>query len=218
MTSFYQGRWVITSKIGTGRQKSEWFKENPYATRNPSFHPYTSWKSEQWGLNPSSWDPCILYIGTLPLSPPESMGWTLSTVSIGLTNFVYVTLWSTYVAKVLTEIASMIRRAPLWRRWFQLRSRSSIASFPSTTGMSYESQTDGDTIWQSHDRCSTRTCQVLHIHRCIYRTVEPDLIATEMLVFPSKLSTNQHDGDSKKQEEIAYISYNGYSFYSEFQW
>ena len=60
MISFYQGRWVITSKIRTTRQKSEWVNENPYATWSPSFCPYTSWKSKQQGLNPSSWDPWVL--------------------------------------------------------------------------------------------------------------------------------------------------------------
>ena len=38
---------VKTSKIRTKRQKSEWVNENPYAKWNPSFHPYTRWKSEQ---------------------------------------------------------------------------------------------------------------------------------------------------------------------------
>ena len=45
MASFYCGRWVITSKIWTKRQRSEWVKENPYAKWNPSFHPYTGWKT-----------------------------------------------------------------------------------------------------------------------------------------------------------------------------
>ena len=60
MASFYQGKWVKTSEIRTKRQKSEWVNENPYAKWNPSSHPYTSWKSEQQGLNPSSWDPCLM--------------------------------------------------------------------------------------------------------------------------------------------------------------
>ena len=47
MASFYRRRWVIISKIRTTRQKSKWVKENPYLTWNPSFCPYTSWKSEQ---------------------------------------------------------------------------------------------------------------------------------------------------------------------------
>ena len=47
MASFYQGKWVKTSKIWTKRQKSEWVNENPYAKWNPSFHPYTSSKSKQ---------------------------------------------------------------------------------------------------------------------------------------------------------------------------
>ena len=51
---------MITSKIRTTRQKSQWVDENPYAMWNLSFHPYTRWKFEQWGLNPSSWDPCHL--------------------------------------------------------------------------------------------------------------------------------------------------------------
>ena len=57
MVSFYQEKWVTASKIRTERQKSEWINENAYAQWNRSFHPYTSWKSEQWGLNPGSWDP-----------------------------------------------------------------------------------------------------------------------------------------------------------------